>query len=81
MKTLEDISREAGVSISTVSRVLNNSGYASKATKDKVRKAAVGYVPNAIAQSMVGNNRDFNQLYTGIFFYECILFKNIAWYI
>ncbi|MCB7063805.1 LacI family transcriptional regulator [Enterocloster citroniae] len=53
MKTLEDISHEAGVSISTVSRVLNNSGYASKATKDKVRKAAVGYVPNAIAQSMV----------------------------
>ncbi|MBS6951672.1 MAG: LacI family DNA-binding transcriptional regulator [Enterocloster asparagiformis] len=58
MKTLEDISREAGVSISTVSRVLNNSGYASRETREKVRRAAVGYVPNAIAQSMVSGRSE-----------------------
>lgn len=53
MKTLQDIAREAGVSVSTVSRVLNSSGYTSKATREKVRKAAAGYIPNTIAQSMV----------------------------
>lgn len=58
MKTLEDISREAGVSISTVSRVLNNSGYASRETREKVRRAAAGYVPNAIAQSMVSGRSE-----------------------
>lgn len=53
MKTLSDISRETGFSISTISRVLNNSGYASAGTREKVLRAAEGYVPNGIAQSMV----------------------------
>lgn len=52
MKTLTDISQETGFSVSTISRVLNNSGYASAATREKVLKAAEGYVPNSIAQSM-----------------------------
>ncbi|WP_095174529.1 MULTISPECIES: LacI family DNA-binding transcriptional regulator [Blautia] len=52
--TLKDIAKEAGVSISTVSRVINNKGSnaASKHTQDKiwsiVRKN--GYIPNAAAR-------------------------------
>ena len=38
-KTIYDVAAEAGVSISTVSRVVNNSGYVSKATRKKVIEA------------------------------------------
>ena len=54
--TLKDIAKEAGVSISTVSRVINNKGSnaASKHTQDKiwsiVRKN--GYIPNAAARTL-----------------------------
>ena len=53
MKTIRDIAREAGVSISTVSRVLNNSGYCSPETRKKVEQAAADYYPNVIAREMV----------------------------
>lgn len=53
MKTIRDIAKEAGVSVSTVSRVLNNSGYCSSETRMKVERAAVDYYPNIIAQEMV----------------------------
>ena len=53
MKTIRDIAKEAGVSVSTVSRVLNNSGYCSPETRLKVERAAVDYYPNIIAQEMV----------------------------
>lgn len=44
-----DISRHAGVSIATVSRVLNNSPHVSEETRRKVMKVidGCGYVPNA----------------------------------
>lgn len=54
--TLKEIAREAGVSVSTVSRVINGNenGAASKATRDKiwaiVRKT--GYTPNVSAQNL-----------------------------
>ena len=54
--TLKDIAKEAGVSISTVSRVINGNehGAASKATRDRiwavVRKN--GYTPNVSAQNL-----------------------------
>lgn len=54
--TLKDISREAGVSVSTVSRILNCKmpNAASKAVVDRVWEIARsgGYVPNASAQSL-----------------------------
>ena len=49
-----DISKRAGVSIATVSRVLNNSPHVSQATRDRVMKVIEdsGYVPNAFARGL-----------------------------
>lgn len=56
--TIKDVAREAGVSISTVSRVLNNSGYASSSVSEAVKKAVekLNYRPNSIARSLKINN-------------------------
>ncbi len=58
--TIKQVALEAGVSISTVSRVLNSSGPAAKATCDTVRGVAerLGYVPNATAQGLVRSRTD-----------------------
>ncbi len=50
-----DIAAQAGVSIATVSRVLNNKGTVSAATRAKVEAvlAQSGYTPSAIAQGMM----------------------------
>ena len=49
-----DISRRAGVSIATVSRVLNNSPHVSDNTRRKVMEVieGTGYVPNAFARGL-----------------------------
>ncbi|HJG28611.1 LacI family DNA-binding transcriptional regulator [uncultured Gemmiger sp.] len=53
-----EIAREAGVSIATVSRVVNNKGPVSAATRARVEAvlARHNYTPSAIAQSMVGKS-------------------------
>lgn len=52
--TLKDVAREAEVSVTIVSRVLNNYGSFSERTKSKVLKAVkeLNYKPNAIARSL-----------------------------
>lgn len=52
--TIHDIAKEVGVSLATVSRVLNNSGYVKQSTRDKVMKAIeeMEYVPSAIARQL-----------------------------
>jgi LacI family transcriptional regulator len=54
MPTIQDVARLARVSPITVSRVLNNSGYASKETRARVEAAVVelGYVPNTLARGL-----------------------------
>ncbi|MCH3975751.1 MULTISPECIES: LacI family DNA-binding transcriptional regulator [Bifidobacterium] len=53
---LSDVAKRAGVSATTVSRVLNNRGYLSAATKQAVHQAIdeLGYRPNEIARSLLG---------------------------
>lgn len=55
--TIYDVAKEAGVSLATVSRVINNSEAVKKSTKDKVLSAIdkLNYVPNAVAQGLALN--------------------------
>lgn len=52
--TIYDISERSGVSIATVSRVINGSQAVSKATREKVLKVIsdCGYTPNAFARGL-----------------------------
>ena len=55
MSSIKDVARLAGVSISTVSRVLNNSCPVSADKRERVEAAAreLGYVPNPAARSLL----------------------------
>lgn len=57
MATIYQVSELAGVSLATVSRVINNTGRVSDKTKAKVVDAmnTLGYRPNAMAQSLASN--------------------------
>ena len=52
--TVKDIARETGLSVATVSRVINKNGYYDKATAEKVEKAIVDldYHPNRAAKNL-----------------------------
>lgn len=54
MASLHDVARLAGVSKSTVSRVINDEYGVKEATKQKVRQAVAecGYVPNQVAKDL-----------------------------
>lgn len=54
--TIYDVAEKAGVSISTVSRVINNKGRISKKTKQKVMDviASLGYQPSVLASALTG---------------------------
>ena len=58
MVTLKDIAERVGVSITTVSRVLNGKGSISQETKDKVFQVMreLNYYPNEMARSLVNKN-------------------------
>lgn len=51
--TIRDVARAAGVSVSTVSRVLNNKGTISEETKKRIHEAMeeLKYVPNDFARN------------------------------
>jgi LacI family transcriptional regulator len=57
MATIYEVSELAGVSLATVSRVMNNNARVSDATRAKVLAAmeTLGYRPNSIAQSLASN--------------------------
>ena len=54
MANIKDVAKLAGVSVTTVSRVLNNKGYISQDTYESVYKAIdqLDYVPNQIARNL-----------------------------
>jgi LacI family transcriptional regulator len=53
--TIRDVAREAGVSVATVSRVLNNSGPVHELTRDRVRQIArlLRYSPSPAARTLI----------------------------
>ena len=54
MTTIKDVAREAGFSIATVSRVLNNVGPVDEETRKQVKAAArrLKYVPNSLGRGL-----------------------------
>jgi LacI family transcriptional regulator len=58
--TLRDVAQEAGVSIKTVSRVVNNQGEISEATRQRVLVAIekLGYRPSKVARALVTQRTD-----------------------
>jgi len=53
--TVKDVARAAGVSITTVSRVLNNPGLVALDKQDAVQRAlrSLDYIPNQLARSLI----------------------------
>lgn len=56
--TINDIANKAGVSLATVSRVLNNSGYVSSNTRKRVLDAMeqLEYIPNSVVRNLSKND-------------------------
>jgi LacI family sucrose operon transcriptional repressor len=54
MAKIEDVAERAGVSVTTVSRVMNNRGYISQKTRDRVQEAMeeLNYQPNEMARAL-----------------------------
>lgn len=54
MATIRDVAKEAGVSVATVSRVLNENGYVHEDTRKRVATAMeeLNYSPNEVARSL-----------------------------
>ncbi|MBQ4342807.1 MAG: LacI family DNA-binding transcriptional regulator [Erysipelotrichaceae bacterium] len=65
MTTIKEVAEKAGVSISTVSKVLKNYSNISEETRQKVLKAVkeLNYVPNSTASNLSSKNKDKVALY------------------
>lgn len=80
--TIKDIAKECGVSLSTVSLVLNNNPRISPATREKVLKAVERhqYQPNAFARSLASRSSrvlsvvvpDLNHVFADTYFGEIV---------
>lgn len=79
--TIKEIAEDAGVSVSTVSRVMSNSPKISEATKERVREAVerLNYKPNIMARGLVNKKtgilgvvmpKETTELFSSPFFIE-----------
>lgn len=57
---IKDVAKKAGVSVNTVSRYLNNRGYISDETRQKIKDAIeeLNYIPNQVARNLFKNKTD-----------------------
>ena len=57
MATIKDVALRAGVSVTTVSHVVNETRHVSAEVRDRVKRAIrdLGYVPSAVARSLKSN--------------------------
>jgi LacI family transcriptional regulator len=51
---IQDVAEHAGVSLMTITRVINNSGYVAPETRERVQEAikTLGYIPNHMAKAL-----------------------------
>ena len=58
--TIKDVAARAGVSVASVSRVLNDQGVVGEDTRARVREAvdALSYVPHSGARSLITRRTD-----------------------
>ncbi len=78
MTTIRDVAQHAGVSVTTASYVLNNTGNISQATRERVMQAAgeLNYHPNAFARNLKYRKTQIIGVFISRFggsFYEDIL--------
>ena len=61
MSTLKDVAERAGVTVTTVSRMLNGHDCVSPATREKISQAMreIGYFPNEMARSLSKKQSNF----------------------
>lgn len=61
MPNIKDVAQKAGVTVTTVSRVLNNRGYISEKTRKKVCEAMeeINYQPNELARALFRQKSSF----------------------
>jgi DNA-binding LacI/PurR family transcriptional regulator len=78
---ITDVAHKAGVAISTVSRVLNNSPSVLEETRQKVMKvvAELDYKPNPIARGLAGKQINLIELFFSSFDDSCDFRRN--WYL
>ena len=64
MATIKDVAKLVGVTVTTVSRVINNRGYISEITRKKVydAMAELNYQPNELARSLFRKKSNFRGL-------------------
>ncbi|MBN1564986.1 MAG: LacI family DNA-binding transcriptional regulator [Anaerolineae bacterium] len=70
--TIKEIAQKTGLSIATVSRVINDHPDVSKQTRHRVQQVIdeLGYAPNAVARSLIqGRSKILGVVSTGIEFY------------
>lgn len=67
MVSSKDVAKMAGVSQSTVSRVINNPESVSKLKRDKVERVMkeLNYIPNSVARSLISNKTNQISLISG----------------
>ena len=73
MATLKDVAKASGLTVGTVSRVLNNRGYISDKTREKVYQVMkeLNYQPNETARALSKQKELFCRILNILIFPRC----------